>query len=134
MTERGKNWTRLAASHIGIAVVLFGMVTPALADSYDDRIAAIRHGIESKRNAVNQLHGQANTLANALATINAQIDETNAQIALTQARAEHTQASIAAVWASMTEKKRQLGDNLKVMYQEAQVSTLEMGDAVAAAL
>lgn len=117
---------RLGTSLLLAGVVLFSAVSPVLADQYDDKINALRQGIAAKRNTVNQLHSQTNTLANSLAEINAQIDETTAQLELTQARYDKTMADIAETKASIASQKALLSENLKTIYTQSQVSTLEM--------
>ena len=117
-TQNSLNRSFLHASralHIVLAgVVLVSISSPVYADQYDDKIKAIRQGIEAKRSTVNQLKTQQNTLANTLASINAQIDETTAQLELTQARFDKTTADMETTKRQIADKKAMLGENLVV--------------------
>ncbi len=107
-------------------VILFSQAAPALADQYDDKINALKRGIDAQRTQITQLKGQQNTLQNSLATLNAQIQETTDQMALTQARYDKTVTDITNTKQQIATKKALLGENLKTIYQDSQITTIEM--------
>jgi surface antigen len=117
---------RYHTSLILAGVILFGQTLPALADQFDVKINALRQQISAQQQQVNQLNAQQNTLANKIQTLNTQAEQTSNQIALTEARYNQTVADIAETKQKLADKKAQLAENLKLIYQQSQVTTVEM--------
>ncbi len=104
--------------------ILFGP-SLALADQYDDQIAALRRGVDAQNQQINTLKAQQNTLANKLAIVSAQISSTNSQLRLNQARFEKVSLDLATARENLAAKKHLLRENLKVLYLENQISPIE---------
>lgn len=96
------------------------------ADSFDDQINALR-----QQNAANQ--AQADSLAATAASYQQAIDALNARISslqsaidATQAKINDLNAQIAQAQAELDHEKQVLGENIKTMYLEGDVTTLEV--------
>jgi surface antigen len=109
-----------------IAIALVGAHSPALADQYDEKIAALNAGIAAQQAEVGALKSQADTLQNRVSIINAQIYQN--QIALQLAQAKHAKlgADLDASTAKLAKQKEMLAENLRAIYLRGQISTLEM--------
>lgn len=96
------------------------------ADQFDDQINALR-----QQNAANQ--AQSDSLAATAASYQQAIDALNARISSLQAAIDATQAKIndlndqiTKAQAELDHEKTVLGENIKTMYLEGDVSTLEI--------
>lgn len=117
---------RQLASIFLAALACFIYVTPAYGDQYDDQIAALQQQIKSQQAQANALKAQANTLQNQLNGINAQINEILTQEQLTTAKLDKVAADLAAAQAKMDKEKSSLGENIRLLYQQQGVSSLEV--------
>ena len=96
------------------------------ADSFDDQINALR-----QQNAANQ--AQSDSLAATAASYQQAIDALNQRISSLQSAIDATQSKInelntqiAQAQAQLDQEKKILGENIKTMYLEGDVSTLEL--------
>ncbi len=96
------------------------------ADQFDDQINSLR-----QQNAANQ--AQSDSLAATAASYKQAVDALNQRIASLQAAIDATQAKIDVLNQQITEaqaeldhEKKVLGENIKTMYLEGDVSTLEI--------
>jgi peptidoglycan hydrolase CwlO-like protein/surface antigen len=103
------------------------LASPAVyADSFDDQISALNSQISQQQTAAANLQGQANTLANAVAALADQEAAVEAQLQLNQVKQAQTATQIAQTQAQLATEKSILDEEVRAIYQESQVSPLEM--------
>lgn len=98
----------------------------AYADQFDDQISQLNAQIAQNQAAANSLQGQANTLSNAVSALDAQVAAVRAQLELNQEQQAQTSAQIAAAQQQLATKKSILNENIRNIYQQSQVTPLEM--------
>jgi peptidoglycan hydrolase CwlO-like protein/surface antigen len=98
----------------------------AYADQYSDQIAALNSQIQQQQSAAANLQNQANTLSNQVAALNDQEEAMDAQLEVNQDKQAQTTNEITAAQAELVTKKGILDDNVREIYQESQVTPLEM--------
>ncbi len=122
--------TRFSFVPLLLMVAMFGFSVLSrplvLADRFDDQISALRAQNSSTGAARAQLGAEAATLADTVAKLQQQIDTLQAQINANQAKSDDLQQQIATAEAELEKQKAVLGENIKAMYLEGQISTLEM--------
>ncbi|HSX46563.1 MAG TPA: CHAP domain-containing protein [Patescibacteria group bacterium] len=114
---------------IAATLVLGGgfVVTPLVrADQFDEQINQLRSDNSQKQQAVNQLQIQADSYQGAIDQLQAQINAIQTQIHDNQAKRDDLQNQIAAAEAELDKQKKLLGEDIKAMYVEGEISTLEM--------
>ncbi|MGD8374215.1 MAG: CHAP domain-containing protein [Candidatus Woesebacteria bacterium] len=116
-------------SFIFILSVFVLAIQPAvqvLADTYDEQIEALQQQINGYQDESGKLKAEADTLQNAIASLNAQQAALSAQIQ--QKEVEHQQLvqQISNTETRIANQKKALGENLRSMYLEADISPLEM--------
>jgi peptidoglycan hydrolase CwlO-like protein len=109
-----------------LAAVVFFAPVAVNADQFDDQINQLNAQIAQQQSAANALQSQANTLSNQVAALNDQIDTVAAQIQLNQAKQAQTAAQIAAAQQQLATKKAILDEEVRAIYQDSQVTPLEM--------
>lgn len=123
---KNKNICRQATCWVISAVVLFVFSGTAQATHLESQIRSLKQTVDAQKGKVSQLRSQGDTLKNQLAIINGQIEATTTELSLTSAKYEETTHNIEAAKADIEQNKLILADNLRLMYQESNVSTLEM--------
>jgi surface antigen len=120
--------TRLMQTLVLLLILTAGMlVTPLVqADRFDEQIKAINQDNAQKRQAAQQLQIQADSLAGVIAGLQAQISALETQINENQAKKAEVQHQIALAEEELAKQRKLLGENIKAMYLEGQISTLEM--------
>lgn len=91
-----------------------------------DQINALQRENAENRNKVASLQEQATSYQDAIAKLQAQIDTLQAQINANTAEQQRLQDEIIAAEEELAKQKKVLGTNIKTMYLEGQISTLEM--------
>ncbi len=128
--KRKAGLTRYSVVPLAIMTAVFGFTVIAhplvLADRFDDQINALRAQNNQNSAARAQLGAEAASLADAVFKLQQQIDTLQAQINANQAKSDDLQRQIAAAQAELEQQKAILGENIKTMYLEGQISTLEM--------
>lgn len=124
-----KNKCKFLKSVIFIFAVFVLAIQPAaqvMADTYDQQIEALQQQINGYQDESSKLKAQADTLQNAIASLNAQQAALSAQIQ--QKEVEHQQLvqQIEDTETRIANQKKALGENLRSMYLEADISPLEM--------
>lgn len=104
------------------------MVIPPVANaqSLDQQIKALQDQAAANQKQAQNFRSQADTLANKLAGINAQSAAISAQISANKAKQQKLTADIAKAKEEMAIKKEILGENIRAIYQNSQISPLEM--------
>lgn len=103
------------------------LVTPiAQAQSLDQQIKALQDQAAANQKQAQNFRSQGDTLANKLAGINAQSAAISAQISANRAKQQKLTADIAKAKEDMAIKKEILGENIRAIYQNSQITPLEM--------
>lgn len=132
VTKRLHKWQKVTAlTSVAVAVIAtVGMsVIPrqmAKADSVGDQIQQLQQQNAANQNAVAQLQNEAVSFQDAVARLNSQINLVQGQIADNTARQATLQDQINANQAELVKQKSILGESIRVMYVEGQISTIEM--------
>lgn len=96
------------------------------ANQIDDQIRALQQQNEVNRKNVNQLQDQATSYQDAINKLQAQIVAVQTQIDANTVEQKRLQNEIEKTEEELTKQKRVLGENIKAMYLEGQITTLEM--------
>ena len=118
----------LAAAIFLAGLVVLGASHAALvkADQFEEQIRQLSAENGEKRESVNQLGAQASSFEDAINKLQQQISVMQAQIAANEKRVVELQQQIAEAEAELAKQKDLLGQNIRAMYVEDDISTLEM--------
>ncbi len=96
------------------------------ADQFDAQIQALQQDNAAKRQAANQLAAQASSYQDAVDRLSTQINSIRQTILDYQHQSDDIQKQIEADQIELDHQKTVLGENIKTMYLEGQISTLEI--------
>lgn len=96
------------------------------ADQFDEQIKALQQDNAAKKQASNQLAAQASSYQDAVDRLSTQINSIRQAILDYQHQSDILQQQIEAQQAELVRQKQILGQNIKAMYLEGQISTLEI--------
>jgi peptidoglycan hydrolase CwlO-like protein len=114
-------------SVFSVLVVGFSVVPHIVrADSYDEQIKQLQAENNNTQSTVDQLADQASSYQDAINRLQAQIDAVQAQINDNQTKQTDLQGKIDTNQVELDKQKNILGENIRVMYVEGQISTIEM--------
>lgn len=115
-------------SLVAIVAITFSAATTSLvrADQYDDQINQLRQQNSASQAQANQFQAQAETYQAAIEQLQSQINALEAQIRANQAKSADLQRQIVEAEAELARQKKNLGESIKTIYLEGQISTLEM--------
>lgn len=110
------------------SVLVLGMALPAVvtADEFDEQIKKIQADNNINKENVKRLQVQADSYQGEIDRLQAQIDAVRAQIRENEAKRDDLQKQITAAEEELARQKVLLGENIKAVYVEGQISTLEM--------
>ena len=112
---------------ITIVVASGSIIVPRVsADQFDAQITALQQANAVKQEAKSQLGSEAASLSDAMYKLQVQIDALQGQINTNKAKMDDLQYQITAAEAELAKQKVILGESIKAMYLEGQISTLEM--------
>lgn len=118
---------RISAAIAASVLITVGTVIPgASADEFDEQIRALQSQNEQAQGNVNALQAQASSYQDAISRLQAQIDAVQALIYANQAEQERLQQEIVSMQAEIERQRKLLGDGIKAMYVDGQISTIEM--------
>jgi surface antigen len=118
---------RISAAVAFSVLILLGTIIPgASADQFDDQINALRDQNASAQSSVDSLQAQSNSYQDAISKLQAQIDAVAAQISANQAQQADLQQQITAKQTEIDQQKAVIGEIIKAMYVDGQISTIEM--------
>ncbi|HVV25840.1 MAG TPA: CHAP domain-containing protein [Candidatus Saccharimonadales bacterium] len=109
---------------LSIAVVVGG-ASVVHADKYDDQINALSAQNAAAAGVLNGLESQAGSYQAVISQLQQQIDSVQAQIAANQAQQAQLQQQITQDQQEIDQKKSSLGDDIKTMYIDGQMTTIE---------
>ncbi len=112
---------------ITIVVASGSIIVPRVsADQFDAQITALQQANAVKQEAKSQLGSEAASLSDAMYKLQVQIDALQSQIDANKAKMDDLQNQIIAAETELAKQKVILGESIKAMYLEGQISTLEM--------
>lgn len=113
---------------VSTMVLLVGFVVSplVLADQFDEQIRQIQADNNQKQQSVNQLELQAESYQGEINRLQIQIDAVRAQIRDNESKRDDLATKIAVAEAELARQKTLLGESVKAVYVEGQISTLEM--------
>ncbi len=98
----------------------------ARAESVQDQINALQAQNSQYRDTLSRLQNEATSYEDAIKKLQASIDALQIQITANTNEQDRLQKEITAAEQELDKQKRVLGENIKAMYMDGQVSTLEM--------
>ena len=121
-----KQFYRLRAILCAITLVaLVGAAAVVHADQYDEQIKALRSQNNATQGVINGLASQASSYQDAINQFQLQISTLQAQIVANEAQQASLQQQIIAAQEKITLHKKYLGQDIKAMYVDGQLSTIE---------
>lgn len=109
-----------------IFAVSFGFSGLAKADTFQTQINSLKAENGSLQTQRQELQNEAASLEAVISGLQAQINELQAQITANQARMDALKVQIAQTEAEIVKQRALLGDNIRAMYLEGDMSTVEM--------
>lgn len=110
------------------AIALISLISAAAivhADQFDAQINALNAQNDAARGVLNGLTTQASSYQAVINQYQAQIDDIQAKLAANEAQQASLQQQIADAQAKIALHKKLLGDDIKAMYVDGQLSTIE---------
>jgi peptidoglycan hydrolase CwlO-like protein len=122
---------KLTAVAVGVSIIALTIggvirVPFAQADQYDQAINQIRVQNNGARSAQAGLNAQARDLNEVIGRLQAQINDLQKNISDNQAKEAAIKQQIIDAETELAKQKKLLGENIKAMYIEGDMSTLEM--------
>ncbi len=119
---------RLFVIVLVLSVLAFGATRFAsvLADQYDEQIKQLNADSSNKKQSVNQLGAQASGYQDQINKLQQQISSLQNQITVNQNRVTDLKNQIAQAEEELAKQKKLLGENIRAMYVEDDITTLEM--------
>ncbi|HEX7632721.1 MAG TPA: CHAP domain-containing protein [Candidatus Saccharimonadales bacterium] len=108
-----------------IIAVVVGGAANVHADQFDDQINALRDQNAQTQGVLNGLTSQASSYQDTLNQLQTQINTVQAQINTNVASQNALQQQITDAQNKITEQKKYLGEDIKAMYVDGQLSTIE---------
>jgi peptidoglycan hydrolase CwlO-like protein len=116
----------LIAAIFILVFAIFPRVQEARAESVQEKINALQQENSQFQNAITRLASEATSYADAINKLKAQIDTLQGQINNSTKEQERLQNEITEAEKELTKQKTLLGKNIKAMYLEGDISTIEM--------
>lgn len=111
---------------VGAMVAGFVIEPIVRADQYDEKIQKIQAQNDKKQSAVNELQDKADSYQDAVNKFQAQINELQAKIRKNKAKRDNLEKQIVEAQKELDKQRKLLGQNIKAMYVEGDITTLEM--------
>jgi surface antigen len=108
-----------------VAVMAMIAVPLVKADTYDDQIKTLQSQNAESQSTVSALQAQANSFQDVINNLQIQISALTQQITANQAKQIALQQEITAKQAEIDHEKQVLGDDVKAMYVDGQITTIE---------
>lgn len=111
---------------VGVMVAGFVVEPIVRADQYDEQIQKIQRQNDKKQSAVDDLQEKANSYQDAVNKFQAQINELQAKIRKNKAERDGLEKQIVKAEKELEKQRGLLGQNIKAMYVEGDITTMEM--------
>src|ERR1700741_1298342 len=127
-TKLKLHMTRTAAILSAVLVLVASFSTYSLvhADRFDDQINQLKADNGQKQGQAAALQQQANSIQDVINGLQQQIDALQKQINDDNAKIDSLNVQIAQAEAELVQQRNLLGQNIKAMYLEGDITTLEM--------
>jgi len=109
----------------GLVVLSFSLAPVAQADQFDQQIQTLQTQNSADQNNLDSLESQATSYQGEINLLQSQISSIEAQIASNQQEQASLQQQIATAQAKLSQEKLELGADVKAIYVNGQMSTLE---------
>lgn len=112
-----------------VALLLLGtfITVPFVrADQFDNQIRELQEENANNQEQANYLRAEAETYQNSIAQLQQQINETSQKIRANEAKRDDLKNQITQAEMELERQKQILGLNIKTMYLEGEITTLEM--------
>lgn len=109
-----------------VGSVVMPMAQVAKADRFQEQINQLSNENSQKKEAVKALQVEAGSLQGTIEALQRQIDGLQAQINANQAKADKLQQEINEAEIELAKQKNLMGQNIRAMYLEGDISTIEM--------
>lgn len=116
-------FTLLIGTILSSATLIGGTVK---ADQFDQQIQALEQQNATNQLAADQLAAAASSYQQAIDVLSQQINSLQNSIVNTQSQIDQLQQEISVAEAQLAQQKQVLGDNIREMYLEGDISTLEI--------
>ena len=132
LKQKVKNITSYKLAKVPILVIVLVLALGSVAtvrvraDQFDEQIKALNQDNAAKQGSKAQLGAEAASLSDAINKLQVQINTLQSQIDANKAQIVDLQNQITKAEADLAKQKQVLGENIKAMYLEGQISTLEM--------
>lgn len=111
---------------VGVLVLGFAAVPFVQAATLQEQISQLQSDNANKQATVNQLKVQAESYQGEVDRLQGEINGIQAQIRENEAKRDDLENQIVAAQVELDKQKKLLGTNIKAMYVEGDISTLEM--------
>lgn len=112
---------------VALFIVSSGVVMPRVfADQFDQQINDLQKQNSQKQQDIQRLQIEATGIEDQVAKLGQQIDGLQGEINQNQARKESIEKQISDAETELAKQKKILGENIRAMYLEGQITTLEM--------
>ena len=127
LKQKSKIRRSISTIFVGSILVL-GLVAGGLAraDQFDEQIKALQQQNNTNQVTVNQLAAEAASYQDAIDKLSAQINNLRQAILDNQRQSNELQKQIEEQQAELARQRRVLGESIKTMYLEGEISTLEI--------
>lgn len=130
MKKRTYSNFRRALLFVSITVLLLTAFaytkSSVLADRFDSQIAELEEENADRRNTIDELEAEASSYQDAIDKLQAKINSLQSSIDANKAKQEDLKRKIAKAQAELEKQKHILGESIRAMYVEGQISTFEM--------
>ncbi|MEX1995147.1 MAG: hypothetical protein WD887_00005, partial [Candidatus Saccharimonadales bacterium] len=96
------------------------------ADQFDDKIKKLQQERSASQQAADKFELQANSYQDAVDKLQTRIDGINQVILNNQKESEKVQKQLDVAQANLDKQRKVLGENIRAMYLEGEISTLEI--------
>lgn len=115
------------ASVLGLSLILISASAGLVrATDFEEQIRALQQQNDSNQTAANDLQNQANSYQDAINKLDQQIGALQQSIVDTQLKSQEIERQIVKAQADLDQQKKLLGESIKMMYLEGDISTLEI--------
>jgi surface antigen len=109
-----------------VGIVVSPLTHVVNADRFTEQINQLKAQNAQKEQVVKALQVEAGSIAEVIAALQAQINGLQAQINANQAKSDELQRQIVEAEIELAKQKNLMGQNIRAMYLEGDISTLEM--------
>ncbi len=111
---------------IVVMAVSSSRITTVFADQFDEKIEKLSEQNDKASSNLAQLGSEASDLQDAIAKLQKQINTLQAQITDTQSKIDNLEKDIRQAQKELDKQRDLLGQNIRAMYVEGEISTIEM--------